>query len=694
MRFSVQVIFLIAVSAVSAVSAVNTASAASAQAKMVGGYTSAQASHGATVYTQYCVQCHGGHLQGESAPALSGQTLHSAYGGGTAAQLYDFISRQMPQNAPGTLSQAQYLDVTAYILSRNGFPSGNSPLNINSLSQVRMSAQRMGGPAGGANTNEIVRAAPPTRTVYAQLPAGANVNVTDSMMLNAASNENDWLLHGRTYDNQRYSPLKQITAANVNSLNLVALVQTGMTASFETTPIVANGVMYITTPVVNHKMMISAVNASTGERLWEVTYNLGAFQICCGPVNRGVAVGYGKVYVVTLDDHLLALDAADGHTVWDTVIVSSQNGYSETIAPQIYDGMVIVGSAGGEWALRGFVAAYDANNGRQRWRWMSTDPKSYSGDSWQSGGGMVWTTPAIDPRLGLLIFSTGNPNPDLDGTIRSGDNLYTDSIVALDVHSGELKWYYQEVKHDVWDYDAVSNVVLFDVHQNGETIPAAAEAGKVGWVFILDRRTGRLIRKSDPYVMMSKNMFSTPTREGVDMLPGANGGAEWSPPAYSPQTHYLYILAMDQLMHFTTKPATSTPGLIRLGSAFTNVAPGSIQDGPFVALDVETGKIAWQYKAPQPLIGGALATAGNLVFMGEGNGWFDAFNARSGDRVWRYNLGAGVNAPPITYQVNGEQYIAVAAGGNFQMTYPYGDTLAIFKLSSAAAAGSRAAGGR
>jgi PQQ-dependent dehydrogenase (methanol/ethanol family) len=681
MRFSLRVIFLIAVSA------------ASAQAKGVGGYTSAQASRGATVYTQYCVQCHGGHLQGESAPALSGQTLHSAYGGGTAAQLYDFISRQMPQNAPGTLSQAQYLDVTAYILSRNGFPAGNAPLSVNSLSQVRMSAQRMEGPAGGANTDEIVRAAPPTRTVYAPLPAGANVNVTDSMMLNAASDQNDWLLHGRTYDNQRYSPLKQITVDNVNSLNLVALVQTGMTASFETTPIVANGVMYITTPVVNHKMIISAVNASTGERLWDVTYNLGAFQICCGPVNRGVAVGYGKVYVVTLDDHLLALDAADGHTVWDTVIVSSQNGYSETMAPQIYDGMVIVGSAGGEWALRGFVAAYDGNNGRQRWRWMATDPKTYAGDSWQSGGGMVWTTPAIDPKLGLLIFSTGNPNPDLDGTIRRGDNLYTDSIVALDVHSGELKWYYQEVKHDVWDYDAVSNVVLFDVHKNGETIPAAAEAGKVGWVFILDRRTGQLIRKSDPYVMMSKNMFSTPTSEGVDMLPGANGGAEWSPPAYSPQTHYLYILAMDQLMRFTTKPATSTPGLIRLGSAFTNVAPGSIQDGPFVALDVETGKIAWQYKAPQPLIGGALATAGNLVFMGEGNGWFDAFNARSGDRVWRYNLGAGVNAPPMTYQVNGEQYIAVAAGGNFQMTYPYGDTLAIFKLSSAAAAGSRAAQG-
>jgi alcohol dehydrogenase (cytochrome c) len=660
--------------------------AANVNAKPDVSYTSAQGARGGVVYRQYCAECHGSNLQGESGPELMGQTFRSSYGGGTAAPLYDFTSRQMPQNAPASLTSAQYLDVTAYILSRNGIPAGTTALSIASLAQVHVPSKAAGGAAGTSGTDEIVRAAAPVRHVYTSLPSGANVSITDPMMLNAASDASDWLLHGRTYDNQRYSPLTQITTANVKSLSLVALVQTGMTASFETTPIVVNGVMYITTPVVNHKMIIMAVNASTGERLWDVTYNLGAFQICCGPVNRGVAVGYGRVYVVTLDDHLLALNAADGQTVWDTTIVSSKNGYSETLAPQIYDGMVIVGSAGGEWALRGFVAAYDANTGKQRWRWMATDPKTYSANSWEGGGGMVWTTPAIDPQLGLVIFSTGNPNPDLDGTNRVGDNLYTDSIVALDVHSGVLKWYYQEVKHDVWDYDAVSNVVLFDVHQNGETIPAAAEAGKVGWVYILDRRTGALIRKSDPYVMMSKNMFTTPTNAGVDMLPGANGGAEWSPPAYSPQTHYLYILAMNQLMRFATHVAKSAPGLIRLGSAFTNVAPGGVQDGPFVALDVETGKIAWQYKAPQPLIGGALATAGNLVFMGEGNGWFDAFNAKSGDLIWRYNLGAGVNAPPITYQVNGEQYIAVAAGGNFQMSYPYGDTLAIFKMPSAAAA--------
>jgi alcohol dehydrogenase (cytochrome c) len=383
---------------------------------------------------------------------------------------------------------------------------------------------------------------------------------------------------------------------------------------------------------------------------------------------------------VTLDDKLVALDATDGKELWEKTVADQTVGYSETMAPQIYNGMVIIGSAGGEWAIRGFVAAYDASTGDQKWRWDSTDPKSFAGDSWKSGGGMVWTTPAIDPDNGLVIFSTGNPNPDLSGAVRAGDNLYTDSIVALDVNTGQLRWYYQEVKHDVWDYDAVSNVVLFDVEENGTTVPAAGEAGKVGWVFIVDRRSGRLIRKSDPYVMMSKNMFSMPTKAGVDMLPGANGGAEWSPPAYSPQTHLLYILAMDQLMRFTTEPPAQSKGQIRLGSAFTNIEKNGVQDGPLVAIDVNTGKVAWQYKAPQPLIGGALATAGNLVFMGEGNGWFDAFNARTGELLWRYQLGAGVNAPPISYQVNGEQYIAVAAGGNFQMGYPYGDAVAIFKL--------------
>lgn len=237
-------------------------SSAGAQTKANGGYTSAQALRGATVYTQSCMMCHGANLQGEAGPALAGEPFRLAYGGGTAAPLYIFISHQMPQDKPGSLSQRQYLEVTAYVLSRNGIAAGNTPLSIRSLGQVSLADLQEVTPQG--NTNEIVRAAPPVRNVFAELPPGADVNITDSMMAAASSDRNDWLLHGRTYDNQRYSPLQQITADNVRSLAPVALVQTGMTASFETTPIVVNGVMYLTTPVVDRKMIIMAVNAATG----------------------------------------------------------------------------------------------------------------------------------------------------------------------------------------------------------------------------------------------------------------------------------------------------------------------------------------------------------------------------------------------------------------------------------------------
>jgi alcohol dehydrogenase (cytochrome c) len=659
------------------------------QAAQQGSYTRAQAASGATVYSAQCSQCHGVNLQGGSGPPLTGQAFKAYVGkSGTAATLFDFIARQMPADKPGSLTQQQYLDVTAYILSRNGYPAGDVPLTKNALANVTLGGGNMAaspkGPknAKGATNNEIIRAAAPTNTVFAKLPAGANVNVTDAMMAGADTDTANWLLHGRTYDNQRYSPLTQVNDGNVNGLQLVGLAQTGMTASFETTPLVINGVMYLTTPTVANKMKTMAIDATNGRPIWESVYSLGAFQICCGPVNRGPAAGYGMIYVLTLDDKLLALDATTGKLRWQSTVADPSVGYSETMTPQVYDGMVIIGSAGGEWPIRGFVAAYDAHSGKQRWRFDTTDPKTYGGDSWKRGGAMVWTTPAVDRQLGLVIFCTGNPNPDLNGTYRPGDNTWSDSIVALDVHTGKLKWGYQQIKHDVWDYDAVSPVMLFDVHQNGQTIPAAGEAGKVGWFFIVDRRTGKLIRKSDPYVAMSKNMFSQPTAKGVVMLPGANGGAEWSPAAWSPQTHYAYVLGMDQLMKFATHPEPYQSGRIRLGSAFSNIEPHGVQDGRFVAIDTDTGKIAWTVMTPQPLIGGALATAGNLAFYGEGNGWFDAVDAKTGKPLWRFNLGAGVNAPPITYSVGGTQYIAVAAGGNFQLSFPYGDTVAIFRLGS------------
>ena len=656
--------------------------AGSVSAAGPGYYTRAQAASGAAVYTAHCQQCHGVSLEGQSGPALVGAAFKKYVGrAGTAASLYDFISRQMPADKPGSLSQQNYLDVTAYLISRNGYPAGDVALSPSTLANVKLGTGNIAAaPKMSGNNNEIIRAASAKNKVYGKLPAGADVNVTDAMLAGADSDKANWLLGGRTYDNARYSPLDQITSANIGSMVLAGIAQTGMTASFETTPIVVNGVMYITTPTVDNKMKTMAIDATNGRLIWDSTYSLGSFQICCGPVNRGAAVAYGMVYVLTLDDKLLALDATTGAQKWSATVADPSVGYSETMQPTVYGGMVIVGSAGGEWPIRGFVAAYNGKTGKQAWRWDATDPKSYAGDSYKRGGAMVWTTPAVDPKLGLVIFSTGNPNPDLEGAPRLGDNRWSDSIVALDIKTGKFKWGYQEVKHDVWDYDAVSTPVLFDVHQGGQTIPAAGEAGKVGWFFIVDRRNGKLIRKSDGYVAMSKNMFSQPTAKGVVMLPGANGGAEWSPPAYSPETHYAYVLAMDQLMKFATHNDPYQSGRIRLGSAFSNIEPNGVQDGRFVAIDTETGKIAFTVMTPQPLIGGPLVTAGNLAFYGEGDGWFDAVDAKTGKRVWRYNLGAGVNAPPITYEVGGQQYIAVAAGGNFQLGFAYGDTVAIFKL--------------
>lgn len=664
-----------------------------AHASTSSGFSQEQVHKGSSVYAQHCAQCHGGSLQGGAAPALTGASWHKSIRTrfGTAGSLVDFASHNMPVSNPGSLTQQQYQDAVAYILAKNGY--GTARTASQNLDQVALTPVPQGGESsatGESGNLEIRNISTTNRTVAGSISDPGRVRVSDAMMASAAQDTSDWLLEGRDYTNQRYSPLDQVNAGNVASLVPVAITQTGIIGSFEATPIVVNGVMYVSTPVSDKKMKILAMDATDGEVIWETTYSLASFKICCGPVNRGVAVAYGSVYFVTLDDKLVALDAANGEQRWSVTLADPSLGYTETMAPQVFDGKVIVGSAGGEWPIRGFVAAYDASNGTQRWRFQTTDPKTYAGDSWKRGGAMVWTTPAIDTERKLVIFSTGNPNPDLYGASRKGDNLYSDSIVALHADTGKLAWHYQEVKHDVWDYDATSNVVLFDVRQDGQSIPAAGEAGKDGWFHIVDRRDGHLIRKSEPFVTHSPNMFSQPTKKGVQMLPGANGGAEWSPPAYSPRTGEVYVMGMNQLMNFTTEKPKGGKGDIRLGSAFTNVKKGGIQDGTFTAIDVSTGKIAWQDKLPQPLIGGVLATAGDLVFMGEGNGYLDAFDAKNGERLWRFNLGAGVNAPPVTYAVKGVQYIAVAAGGNFQLGFPYGDAIAIFRLASAAPNGAKA----
>ena len=529
-----------------------------------------------------------------------------------------------------------------------------------------------------------------------------------------AAQGGDWTTYGGNDWNQRYSTLKQISTSNVAQLVPRKIFQTGITrlGSFENTPIVQNGVMYVTTPY-NTAM---AYDLNTNKELWRYDHKLGTTIFCCGPNNRGVAIhGGAHVYMGTLDAHLVALDAKTGKVLWDKEVADPAFGYSITHAPLVVGDNIIVGVSGGEYGIRGHVTAYNAGSGEQVWRWYSIpapngdptfDEKAPNGwwgtwatkaedadlhrdiakekadsakyaDAWQRGGGGVWMTPAYDKESNTLYVTVGNPSPDLDGSVRPGDNLYTDGVVAIDATSGKTKWYYQTVPHDVWDLDAVSPPVVTKVGNQKVVV----HAGKTGWMYVLDAGTGKLVRKSTNFVP-HENIFALPTPEGTRMLPGANGGAEWSPIAIDPNLNYAFVAALHQPMHYKVHSAPWEKGRLWLGSAFVAI-PGEEQYGLYSAVDLKTGKIAWQNKVPQPMMGGALATAGGLTFTGEGNGNFNAYDSKSGKLLWQFNGGAGCNSAPMTFTHGGEQFVAVACGGNFQLSYPLGDALLVFGLPKA-----------
>lgn len=541
-----------------------------------------------------------------------------------------------------------------------------------------------------------------------QLGASAAAGA-ESALRRAMADSASWPSYGRDQTNQRYSPLDQITTSNVAGLRLAWRYHTGIPHAFEASPIVVDGVMYVSTPL-NH---VVALDPATGRRLWEHTESLSTTVHCCGPVNRGVAVYGGRVYMGTLDGRLVALDARTGRRVWNVRVADNERGYAVNGPPVAVNGKVIVGVSGAEYGIRGFVTAYDAGTGARVWRfytipspeeggwwgkWSATDPfgtdlhrdlarekadSARYAQTWTTGGGSVWQAPAVDRDLGLVIFAVGNPSPDLDGSIRPGDNLYTGSIVAVALETGRLEWYFQELPHDTWDLDAVSPVVLVDVPgRNGSLVHAVAQAGKTGWVYVVERATGKPIRRSDAFVPQ-ENLFASPTAAGIRMLPGANGGSEWSAPAYSPGTGYLYVLGLHQPMLYKSKPGPLEPPAFWLGGIFFST--GEPQYGLFSAVDLATGRIAWQKKVPDPMIGGALATAGGLVFTGTKDKRFLAFDARTGEQVWQFAANAGVNAPPVSYAIGGRQYVAVAAGGNYQINAPRGDEVLAFALDTAAA---------
>jgi PQQ-dependent dehydrogenase (methanol/ethanol family) len=408
----------------------------------------------------------------------------------------------------------------------------------------------------------------------------------------------------------------------------------------------------------------------------------------------------------TLDARLLALDAKTGNILWNVEIADPDKGYSETMSPTVIDNKVLIGTNGGEYGIRGFVKAFDANDGKLLWTFNTIPEKGHEGvwavndatgrnmhrdigaekaalakssDFYKTLGGGVWMAPAVDKETNMVFFVVGNPSPDLYGAERPGDNLYTDSIVAVDLNTGAYKWHFQYIAHDVWDLDAVSPVILTEAKgKDGKMTKVAIHGGKTGHVYVHDRATGELIRFSEAMIPQ-ENMWVLPTKEGARMLPGANGGVEWSPMAVNPQLGLSYAINLHQPMTYQVQSSPYPGGKLWLGGAF-KVIPSEEQWGNITAVDYNTGKIRWQVKTPQPMIGGVLATAGGVVFTGEGNGKFNAYDARNGKVLWTFNAGAGVNAPPSTYTVGGKQYVVVAAGGNIQLDFKRGNSIIAFTL--------------
>lgn len=556
----------------------------------------------------------------------------------------------------------------------------------------------------------------------------------------------EWPSYGRDYSNQRFSPLSQINRTNVKHLDLRWSLKTGIKGSFQTTPLVVDGIMYVSLPY-DH---VVALDAKNGNVIWRYHHEIKTDRkLCCGPANRGVAVGYGKVFIGTVDARLIALDIKTGTLVWDIDVVTRDSktetmealssseslsgssfagstGVSVVMAPVLYDGKVFVGITGvgyglhleekdkhgelavvglaGNYGMSGFLAAYDVNNGNQIWQFNITPSTGWEGNyqtttmdgiplprdiakekaseskyyyAGSFGGGSAWSTPSIDPKLGLLFFGTGNPSPQMEDSSRPGDNLYTVSLVALDVETGNLKWHYQQVPHDLWGYDVASPPVLFDINLNGRIIPAVGQAGKTGWFYVHDRATGELLVKSEAFVPQ-ENMFKRATTSGIRISPSVVGGVNWSPTSVDESNSRVYISAIHWPAIYTLHEANSVDAE-KLRYTTLEMSQGQ-RWGVLVGMDIPSGKLLWTHRTKEPLIGGVLATAGGLVFTGEGNGNFIAVDSENGNTLWEFRCEAGANAPPITFEIDGVQYIAIAAGGNQLFGFPQGDQLAVFAL--------------
>lgn len=502
--------------------------------------------------------------------------------------------------------------------------------------------------------------------------------VTPERILNASKEPANWFTYSGNYLGWRYSPLDQITRENVKKLKIKWMYQMPTTHMVETTPLVVDGVMYFSEPPSN----VVAVDAETGRQFWRYRRELPSkINTCCGQVNRGVAVLGDRVFVGTVDAHLVSLDARTGDVLWDVEVADYRTGHSITVAPLAVKDMIVCGISGGEYGIRGFLDAYDAKTGRRIWRfWTIPGPgekgnETWSGDSWKTGGGPTWVTGSYDAAQNLIIWGTGNPSPDWNGDARLGDNLYTDSAIALDAATGKLKWYFQFVPHDVHDWDAVQVPVLVDGEWQGRPRKLVYWAHRNAFYYVLDRETGKfLLGKPFATQTWAKGLDDNgrpirlpnidPTPEGTYIWPGVQGATNWYSPSYSPDTKLFYLAAWENRSVYRKGEQEYSPGNRFIGSVPLIELPDEPGHGAIRALNPQTGDKVWEYKLHTKPWAGVLSSAGKLVFGGSDEGYFFALDAETGKEQWKLNMGGIIRANPITYMSKGKQIVAIAAGSS------------------------------
>ncbi len=504
-----------------------------------------------------------------------------------------------------------------------------------------------------------------------------NGQVPYERIVKADSEPGNWLTYSGNYQGHQFSQLDQINTSNIARLKVAWMYQIGTTHHFETMPLVFDGVMYITEPPSD----VTAIDLRTGRAIWKYTRALAkGFIVCCGQVNRGVAALDDQIFVGTVDSHLVALDMHTGHVRWDVEVADYKLAYSITAAPLAVKDKVIVGIAGAEYGIRGFLDAYDAKTGKRDWRFYTVpgpgEPgnETWSGDSWKTGGAPTWVTGVYDPVANLLYWGTGNPSPDMIGDDRLGDNLYSDAILALDPDTGKLKWHYQFTPHDVWDMDANQVPVLLDANFRGRPRKLVLFANRNGIYYVLDRLTGEyLVGKPfarinwmtglDPKGRPIVNEATVPSPQGALVYPDDDGTANWFSPSLDIKTGLLYQNVREKGAIQKRTHTSYEPGHLFMGANRLPV-PGEEPWGALRALDWKTGDIRWEFKVHTPPWCGVLSTAGGLVFSGTMEGDFFALDAVTGKLAWRFQTGGAIWSNPISYLSEGKQYIVVSAGSS------------------------------